>query len=727
MKMDDSGAVRVLLVEDDEDDYLITRDLLRQQNRTRFVLDWCSDFETAMTAIGEGRHGVYLIDHRLGAHTGLDLVRSGFTGRPGAPVIILTSQTDYEIDLEATTIGVTDFLLKQELTPHSLERSIRYAISHHRALTELARTQEGYALAARAVNDGIWDWDLDAKQVYFSPRWRALLGQPEAAGYQPPEAWFDLVHEDDLPRLQEAIAAHLSGGTSHMESEHRMRHADGSWRWVLTRGLAMRDTRDGRPTRMAGSLSDITERRRAERQLRHDAFHDSLTELPNRALFMDRLEHALRHNERDPTLSLAVLFLDIDRFKLVNDSLSHAVGDRLLVQTAARVAESLRPGDTVARIGGDEFTILLEDVRSEEPEQFATLVARRIQESLNEVFRIDDHRLFATASIGISVSTAGNSAEDLLRNADIAMYEAKRRGRGRCAVFDQSMHHHVTNRLTRENDLRRAIEQSLLRVHYQPIVDLKTGRLRGFEALVRWPEYWSFVETGEFVSIAEDTGLIGPMGLQVLRIALADLTAWRRGGLVADDVRMSVNVSGRQLDDPNFPRDVLDAIAAAELPAELISLEITETTFMREPERISAIVSEVGTPGVGLEMDDFGTGYSSLAALHKFPVNALKIDQSFVASLDTTGDGEVIVRSILALAENLGLRVIAEGIEGRDQLRQLRELGCEYGQGFIISRPFAANEIKAFLEDWSATDMASLADPVDPSHGGPAFAPVGQA
>jgi len=289
------------------------------------------------------------------------------------------------------------------------------------------------------------------------------------------------------------------------------------------------------------------------------------------------------------------------------------------------------------------------------------------------------------------------------------------------------MHHHVTNRLTRENDLRRAIEQSLLRVHYQPIVDLKTGRLRGFEALVRWPEYWSFVETGEFVSIAEDTGLIGPMGLQVLRIALADLTAWRRGGLVADDVRMSVNVSGRQLDDPNFPRDVLDAIAAAELPAELISLEITETTFMREPERISAIVSEVGTPGVGLEMDDFGTGYSSLAALHKFPVNALKIDQSFVASLDTTGDGEVIVRSILALAENLGLRVIAEGIEGRDQLRQLRELGCEYGQGFIISRPFAANEIKAFLEDWSATDMASLADPVDPSHGGPAFAPVGQA
>jgi diguanylate cyclase (GGDEF)-like protein/PAS domain S-box-containing protein len=724
--VNDVGTVAVLLVEDDEDDYLITRDLLRQQNRTRFVLDWCSDFETAKTVMSEQRHGVYLIDYRLGEYTGLDLVRSGFAGRPTAPVIMLTSQTDFEIDLEATSVGVTDFLLKQELNPLSLERSIRYAISHHEALRELARTQEGYALAARAVNDGIWDWDLEADRVYFSPRWRALLGQPESAAHHSPDAWFELVHPDDVARLREAIAAHLTGQTSHMESEHRMQHADGSWRWVLTRGLAIRDTSDGKPTRMAGSLSDITERRRAERQLRHDAFHDSLTGLPNRALFMDRLDHALRHNERDPTLSLAVLFLDIDRFKLVNDSLSHAVGDRLLVLAATRVADSLRPGDTVARIGGDEFTVLLEDVRSDRPEEFATLVATRVQESLNDVFKIDDHRLFATASIGISVSTPGVSAEDVLRNADIAMYEAKRRGRGRCEVFDESMHHHVTNRLKRENDLRRAIEQSLLRVHYQPIVDLKSGRIRGFEALARWPEGWSPVETEEFISIAEDTGLIGPLGLQVLHTALDDLASWRRDGLVASDVRMSVNCSGRQLDDPSFPRAVLEAIAKAGLPAELVSLEITETTFMREPERISEIVSEVGAPGVGLEMDDFGTGYSSLAALHKFPVNALKIDQSFVASLNTNGDAEVIVRSILALAESLGLGVIAEGIEVRGQLDQLRELGCDYGQGFCISRPFAASEVESFLDVWSSTGLADSVGLVNPKQNRTGFAHVGQ-
>jgi diguanylate cyclase (GGDEF)-like protein/PAS domain S-box-containing protein len=712
--MPDRGrVVKVALVEDDEDDYLITRDMLRQQNRTEFAVDWCSDYDSALSVIQGERHDVYLIDYRLGAHTGLELVRAGFTARPGAPVIILTSQTDYEIDLEATNLGVTDFLLKQELNPLSLERSIRYAISHHQAIRELAQSQERYALAARAVNDGIWDWDLEANSVYFSPRWRALLGQPEAAAHQSPDAWFEFVHPDDVSRLEDAIASHLTGQTPHMQSEHRMRHADGSWRWVLTRGLAIRETTGGKATRMAGSLSDITERRRAELQLRHDAFHDSLTELPNRALFMDRLEHALVTNARDSSATQAVLFLDIDRFKLVNDSLSHAIGDRLLVSAAARVAEALRPGDTVARIGGDEFTVLLEDVGADTPGRFALVVANRIQESLNEVFKIDDHRLFITASIGISLSSPDISAEDLLRNADIAMYEAKREGRGRCATFDQSMHHHVTNRLKRENDLRRGVERSLFRVHYQPIVDLRTGRLRGFEALVRWPEGWVPVEPEEFIPIAEETGLIGPLGLQVLQTALGDLATWRRSGLLEDDVQMSVNVSGRQLDDPKFPTDVLKAIEAAAVPCRVVGLEITESTFMREPERIAEIVSEVCAPGVGLEMDDFGTGYSSLAALHKFPVNALKIDQSFVASLNSSGDGEVIVRSILALANSLGLRVVAEGIEKPDQLHRLRKLGCDYGQGFCISEPIPADEVESFLKVWSPTQMLGLRDPVE--------------
>jgi diguanylate cyclase (GGDEF)-like protein len=463
--------------------------------------------------------------------------------------------------------------------------------------------------------------------------------------------------------------------------------------------LAIRDV-NGRPTRMAGSLSDVTERRRAEDRLLHDACYDSLTGLANRALFTDRLEQALRRGNRAPAVRHAVLFLDIDRFKLVNDSFSHAVGDCLLVAAAARVAAAVRPVDTVARIGGDEFTILVEDVGAAEPDASAVLVADRVGEALAAGFDIGDRHLFVTASIGISLSSPGVSSAELLRNADIAMYEAKRRGRGRSAVFDASMHRRVTNRLNRENELRRAVTESLLGVHYQPVVDLVTGLIRGFEALVRWPEGWLAVSPVEFIPIAEEVGLIRPLGLQVLRTALASLRAWRRGGLVGEDVRMSVNVSCRQLDDPRFSEDVLDALAAAELPGDSLCLEITEGTLMREPERMSKVVADVCAAGVHLELDDFGTGYSSLAALQQFPVEALKIDRSFVAALEEGGDSEAIVRSTVALAHSLNLGVVAEGIEEGGQLRRLRALGCEYGQGYLFAKPLNARGVEEFVKSY---------------------------
>jgi diguanylate cyclase (GGDEF)-like protein/PAS domain S-box-containing protein len=705
------GPIRVLLIEDDEDDYLITRDMLARQERARFTVDWRSGYPEALEAIRRRDHDAYLIDYRLGGHTGLDLVREGFVEHPHAPVLMLTGQATYEIDLEAAALGVTDYLVKQELDPALLERSIRYAISHQRAIRELTLSEERYALAVRAANDGIWDWDLTTGRIYFSPRWHAILGRAggmESTVEEDPAAWFGLVHSGDVLRLRGAIEAHLEGRTPHLQSEHRMRHADGTWRWVMTRGLAIRGI-DGTPTRMAGSLSDVTDRRIAQLRLQHDALHDTLTGLPNRTLFTDRVNQILQRSLRDPASGCAVLFLDIDRFKLVNDSLSHAVGDQLLIALAGRVAGALRPGDTVARLGGDEFTVLLEDIT--EPAD-AQVVAGRILDALEEDFQIDGNELFVTASIGIAGSTPGLAPADLMRNADIAMYDAKRRGRSRCSVFDESMHRRVVDRLTRETELRQVVECSLLGIHYQPIVDLSTGNISGLEALARWPTDWPHVAPSEFITIAEETGVIGQLGEQVLRRALETLAGWRQAGLIADDVCMSVNLSGRQLDDPGWAERVRAAINEAALPPHALKLEITESTLMQEIERTQAVFSQVTDAGVGLHLDDFGTGYSSLTALHRFPVDALKIDRSFVATIDSPEEsGDVIVRSTVALAHSLGLPVIAEGIESADQLRHLRELGCEFGQGYLFSRALDAEGTRSLLEEWKPDEVLALSTP----------------
>lgn len=698
--------LRVLLVEDDEDDYVITRDMLAAQDRVRYDVDWCSSYGRAVGLIAEQRHDVYLIDYRLGENTGLDLVREAFASRPGAPVVILTGQSNYEIDVEAAALGVTYYLVKQDLNPLLLERSIRYAISHQQALDDLTRSEERYALAVRAANDGLWDWDLSSDLIYLSPRWHAILGHAERSGDEDRAVWFDLVHPDDRDGLRACVDAHLCGRTPHLEFEQRMRHADGSWRWTLIRGLAIRG-KDGRATRIAGSLSDVTERRSAEHQLQHDALHDALTGLPNRALFMNRLEHVTQRMTREPGAACAVLFLDIDRFKLVNDSLSHAAGDHLLVALAARISTALRPGDTVARIGGDEFTILLDGVGRE---QDAAVAAERVQRSLDDAFEVHGHELFVTASIGVALTGSATSPLELVRNADIAMYDAKGRGPGRCVVFDESMRRRRIDRLDRENTLRQAIEQSLLTVHYQPIIDLATGRVCALEALARWPEHWPYVAPLEFIPIAEETGMIGALGLHVLRGALDALGGLRRARLVDDGVWVSVNVSPRQLDDPGLAEKVSAALAAAGLPATALKLEITESTLMRDPERMQQILADLCATGVELHLDDFGTGYSSLTALHQFPVEALKIDRSFVNSITTGSD--VIVRSTIALAHSLGMQVIAEGIEDELQLRRLRTLGCEYGQGFLFSRPIACEATHTLLAQWPARQPTALAGPL---------------
>ncbi len=692
-------------MEDDEDDFVITRDLLAGQPRTRFDLEWVADYADALRIVEERRHDVYLIDYRLGRNTGLDLVRAAFNGEHNPPVIILTGHSDYEVDLEATLLGVTDFLVKDQLDPAVLERSIRYAVRHHETLGELRNSRERYALAVRGANDGIWDWDIPSQRIYLSPRWKRIVGDPDDTVGDSPQEWLGRVHDEDIDGLREAIGAHLDGHAPHLEVEHRMRHRDGTYRWVLSRGVAIPNA-NGKASRMAGSMTDITDRKAAEGRLLHNSLHDALTGLPNRALFMDRLTLALTQAQRQSSYRCAVLFMDLDRFKLVNDGFDHAVGDRVLGALAQRLTSIVRPGDTVARHGGDEFTILLPGIGSERE---AAEVAARIQQGLSESFDVVGRELFVAASIGIAVSEGVSRAADLLRNADIAMYHAKREGAGRTAVFNERMHSQVVSEMHLETELRRAIEGNRLRVFYQPIVDLSTGRLSGLEALARWPASGPQVNPDEFIPVAEDTGLIGPLGRLVLNEACANLVDWRGRGLLADDVTVSVNVSGRQFGEADLIADVVAALESHHLLADSLRLEITESTVMYEPERMSAALNDLENLGVHAQIDDFGTGYSSLTFLHHFPGDTLKIDRSFIASMHHNKGSEAIVRAVIALAHSLGLHVIAEGLDNSAQLETLQSLGCEYAQGFLLSEPLDADGTASLIGRWNDLETGALA------------------
>jgi diguanylate cyclase (GGDEF)-like protein/PAS domain S-box-containing protein len=573
-----------------------------------------------------------------------------------------------------------------------------------RGAARLRLSEERYALAVDGSNDGIWDRDFVGDTVYFSPRWKALLGYEDDEIANFVGEWHSRVHPDDVAGLRDALAAHFAGESPVFASEHRMRHADGSYRWFLTRGVAIRDAA-GKPTRMAGSMSDVTTRKAAEELLRHAALHDALTGLPNRTLFLDRLEVSLARTKRDPEHRCAVLFMDLDRFKFINDSFSHAVGDELLIALGRRLGGILRPDDTIARggpdgliarLGGDEFTILLDNLDT--PAR-AGDVARRIQTALQQPFVVQDRELFVTASIGIAVSTPGASALDLMRNADIAMYDAKRQGTARWSVFTEAMHHDVREQIELESELRATIEQRRLGVGYQPVISLADGEVAGFEALARWPG--GAVEPSRFIAIAEDAGLIADLGRLVLGQACEQLADWRRRGVVSDAATMSVNVSGRQLADPRrLVADVRDRLERSGLPPRCLRLEITESTVITRPERARLALDELARLGVVAEIDDFGTGYASLTALQSFPGDTLKIDRSFIGAMQEDDSHTAIVRGIVALAHNLGMHVVAEGIETRAQLALLRSIGCAFGQGFLFAAPALAAELEPTLETW---------------------------
>jgi diguanylate cyclase (GGDEF)-like protein/PAS domain S-box-containing protein len=565
----------------------------------------------------------------------------------------------------------------------------------HNAQKALESSEQRYALAVAGANDGLWDWDLKNGEVYFGPRWKAMLGHEDDEIGTSPEEWMKRVHPEDVERLKTDLAAHVLGRSAHFENEHRMLHKDGGYRWMLSRGMGVR-IRNGKAVRMAGSQTDITDRKRFEEQLAQQAFYDTLTGLPNRALFLDRLALAVTRARRRKTAMFSILFLDVDRFKDVNDSLGHLKGDLLLTAIARRLETCVRPGDTVARLGGDEFTILLDDMRDEED---AVQVANRIIEDLRKPFLLEGHEVFATVSIGIAPGAGYEKPDDLLRDADTAMYRAKERGKNCYEVFDAAMHSRAVARLQLETDLRKAIERNEFRVYYQPIVSLLTNSLVGFEALVRWQHpHRGLIPPGEFLPLAEETGLILPIDHGVLREAARQTKEWQQRYPSAKELRINVNLSTKQFTQPGLVERVRDVLVQTELDGKFLTLEITESAIMEESRALSDLLEQIRKLDIRLYLDDFGTGYSSLGYLHRFPIHSLKIHSSFVGQLGREDDPGQLVRTITTLAENMSMGVVAEGVETREQLSMLRDLRCQRVQGYYFSKPLSAPDAERLID-----------------------------
>lgn len=695
---------RILVVDDDFAIRFLVSETLEQAG---FAVNQAENGRQALEVFEQVRPDLITLDVMMpeldGFATCIELRR-----RPEGtqvPILMMTGLDDYESINQALLVGATDFITKP-INFALLGHRVQYLLRASMAMADLRESERRLATAQRIARLGNWDWNRGQGHLRLSREICEMLGLDPQAPDVPFPVILSRVHEQDRSRVSEWFVE-IQEGTESKAISHRLAAVGGrSVRHVRQQVEAVLDA-SGCPSHLYGTLQDITELHLAEERIQQLAFIDSLTRLPNRALFKDRLGAALKLAKRH-SRQLALLFMDLDNFKRINDTLGHGVGDLLLQATAERLKLSFRASDSiardeadehdesVARLGGDEFTMLLPEIQRSED---AAVVAERIQANLSQPLTLAGHEVFITPSIGIAVFPQdGEDAETLLKNADMAMYFAKRQGRNLYRFYDATLNEAALKRLMMENQLRKAIEQDQLSLHYQPQLDLLSGRICGVEALARWTnDLLGVVSPLDFIPLAEETGMIIPIGEWILRTACQQAREWQIAGI--DLERVAVNVSVLQFVQPGFTGLVARILEETGLKPEALELEITESLLMKDPEGALHTLQLLKNLGVQLAIDDFGTGYSSLSRLKQLPLDRLKIDKVFVREVNSQPNDAAIATAVIVMAESMGLRVIAEGVETEAQLGFLKAKHCNEIQGYYLSRPLPTAEITALLSN----------------------------